>query len=231
MIAKELEITKILIPKESSIFCAAGMLLSDLKHDFVRTFHSSFKNDSFDISGLLSLVKELEQEGKKVLIGENIPLEKRNYFFSLDLRYVGQYHEVNVAVSNEMIKSFDEAAIKEAFHNEHDRLYGYSLKKEETDVELVNLRMAAVGTTDKPTFKEEDYKGQDPIASFKRKRDVFIPAEMDFLSIPVYDGNSLGYGNQLKGPAIIEQVNTTIFVPPDYEIRCDQYGSYLLNLL
>ena len=230
MIAQELEIPKILVPKESSIFCAAGMLLSDLKHDFVRTFHSALTKNTFDKSRFVSLVQELEQEGEKVLLKENIPSEKRRYFFSLDLRYTGQYHEVNVNVGNETIKAFDVETIIDTFHNEHDRLYGYSLKNEETAVELVNIRMTAVGTTDKPAFREEAYKGKDPGASLKGKRDVFIPSAMDFLSTPVYDGNSLGYGNRFKGPAIIEQVNTTIFVPPAYEITCDQYGSYLLNL-
>jgi len=231
MIAKELEIPKILIPKESSIFCAAGMLLSDLKHDFVRTYHSLFSKDSIDVSRFLSLVQELEDEGEKVLVEEKIPPERRAYLFSLDLRYVGQYHEVNVEVSKETIEAFDEAAVKETFHTAHDRLYGYSLKKEGTDVELVNLRMTAIGTTEKPTFREEDYIGQDPSACLKGKRNVFIPSEMDFLSVQVYDGNRLGYGNRLRGPAIIEQVNTTIFIPPEYEIECDQYGSYLLTLL
>jgi len=230
MIARELEIPKLLIPKESSIFCAAGMLLSDLKHDFVRTYHCMFSQETTDVSRFLSYVQELEAEGEKILSTEKIPPENRSYRYSLDLRYVGQYHEVNVEVNRKQIEAFDESAIKETFHSLHDRLYGYSLK-EGTKVELVNLRMTAIGTTEKPVFRKGNYCGKDANDCIKGKRQVFIPSEMGFFSVAVYDGDHMGYGNCLRGPAIIEQVNTTIFIPPDYQIECDQYGSYLLSSL
>ncbi|RLG35138.1 hydantoinase/oxoprolinase family protein [Methanosarcinales archaeon] len=231
MIADELEIPEILVPKESSIFCAAGMLLSDLKHDFVRTYHCTFSKKVVDVPMFLSLAQELENEGEKILSAEHIPPGRRSYRFSLDLRYVGQYHEVNVEVDKEYIKAFDEDTIKDDFHNLHDRLYGYSLKEEGTDVELVNLRMTAVGKTEKPVFREEKYRGRDAKDCLKGKRRVFIPSEMDFSPVGVFDGDRMGYGNCITGPAIVEQVNTTIFVPPGYQIECDQYGSYLLSRL
>jgi N-methylhydantoinase A len=230
MIASELEIPKILIPKESSIFCAAGMLLSNLKHDFVRTYHCTFSQKGIDVPRFLSLAQTLEDEGDKVLSAERIPPESRSYSFSLDLRYVGQYHEVNVEVDKQHIKTFDEGAIKQAFHRLHDRLYGYSLKEEGTDVELVNVRMTAIGNTQKPVIREENCRGTDVRDYFKGQRQVFIPSEMDFMSVPVYDGDRMGYGNHLEGPAVIEQINTTVFVPPDFQIECDPYGSYLLTL-
>jgi N-methylhydantoinase A len=230
MIAHELEIPRILIPKESSIFCAAGMLLSDLKHDFVRTYHSLFSKDTMDLPKFFSLVKELEQEGDLVLSAENIPPERRSVDFSIDLRYLGQYHEVNVPVAAEDMKAFNEHAMKEAFHTHHDRLYGYSLKEEGREVELVNLRMTAVGVTEKPAFKKDAFRGADPSVSLKGKRGVFIPSVREHMPVEVYDGDTMGYGNAVKGPAVIEQVNTTIFVPPGCEVECDEYGSYLLTL-
>lgn len=231
MIASELEIPRILIPKESSIFCAAGMLLSDLKHDFVRTYPTLFSRQQIDVARLLSLIDELESEADRTLTLEGIPTERRIYRYSLDLRYVRQYHEVNVSVLREDLSAFNEEAMKDAFHAQHDRLYGYSLRQEGTDVELVNLRMTATGMTDKPTLKMETYKGRSPAACLKGKRPVFIPSQRDFMLVPVYDGNSMGYGQGMRGPAIIEQVNTTLFVPPEYELECDAYGSYLLNLV
>ena len=230
MIANELEITKILIPKESSIFCAAGMLLSDLKHDFVRTYHCTLSKDVMDVSRFLSLVKELEDEGETVLSGEKIPPERRSYLFSLDLRYIGQYHEVNVDVASEDIKTLNEKGIREAFHKKHDRLYGYSLREEDTDVELVNLRMTAIGITEKPRFRKEELRGKEPCDHLRGKKQVFIPREREYVTVEVYDGDRMGHGNCVHGPAIIEQVNTTIFVPPECQLECDAYGSYLLTL-
>jgi N-methylhydantoinase A len=147
------------------------------------------------------------------------------------MRYVRQYHEVNVFVTMEDLRTFNEEGMKGAFHSQHDRLYGYSLREEGTDVELVNLRMTAIGVTEKPTLKKEVFKGKNPIGCLKGTRPVFIPSQRDFMPVPVYDGNTMGYGHGMKGPAIIEQTNTTIFVPPEYEVECDAYGSYLLNLL
>jgi len=231
MIAHELEIPRILIPKESSIFCAAGMLLSDLKHDFVRTYHSLFSKETMDLSKFFSLLEDMEQEGERVLSAENIPPERRTFHFSMDLRYLGQYHEVNVPVPAEDIKAFNEQAMKQAFHSHHDRLYGYSLKEEGREVELVNLRMTAAGVTEKPAFRKDAFRGTDPSGCLKGGRPIFIPSAGEYMPVEVYDGDKMGYGNAVKGPAIIEQVNTTIFVPPGYEVECDEYGSYLLTLV
>jgi len=231
MIALELEISKILIPKESSIFCAAGMLLSDLKHDFVRSFHSYFSSESIEKGHWLSLIANLEAEGEKILSNEKIPKEKRHLQFFLDLRYIGQYHEVSVPVAMDDIKTMAFETMADGFHSEHNRLYGYDLKEEKTAVELVNIRMTAIGTTDKPAFRKEAFAGVDPSVALKGKRPVFNPSTMDFTSINIYDGNKMGFGNQLKGPAIIEQKNTTLFVPSMFEIECDQYGSFMMTII
>jgi N-methylhydantoinase A len=229
MIAAELEITKILIPKESSIFCAAGMLLSDLKHDFVRSYHCLFSREAMDIEMFIGLVRDLESEGDAVLSAEGIDAEQKRFRFSLDLRYVGQYHEVNVEAGVEDLYGFNDQKIRTAFHGEHNRLYGYDLQEEGTPVELVNIRMSAVGVTRKPEFRKEPHRGEDAAECLKGVRPVFIPREQEFRKVEVYDGNRMGYGHRLEGPAIIEQVNTTIFVPPDYSVACDPYGSYLME--
>lgn len=231
LIAAELEIPEILIPKESSIFCAAGMLLSDLKHDFVRSYHTGFFDGVMDRDRFLGLVRELEREGNAVLASEGIPPEERCFRFSLELRYVGQYHEVTVDVEVEDVRTLNQERIRRGFHREHNRLYGYDLEKEGTEVELVNLRMSAVGLTDKPAFREEPFQGEDPSDCFKKTRPVFLPNQEDYRDVPVYDGNRMGHGHRLQGPAVIEQVNTTIFVPGGWSLACDPFGSYVLRVM
>ncbi len=231
MIAAELEISRILIPKESSIFCAAGMLLSDLKHDFVRSYHCPFDREVIDVPWFRELVRGLEAEGEGVLSAEGIGPGQRRFRFSLDLRYVGQYHEVNVEAEAEDLHGFNDQAIRAAFHREHNRLYGYDLREEGTQVELVNIRMSAIGITQKPEFREEPHRGADPAGCLKGTRPVFIPRDRGYRDVKVYDGNRMGHGNRLEGPAVIEQINTTILVPPGYSVSCDQYGSYLMAAL
>jgi N-methylhydantoinase A len=230
MIALELEIPKILIPKESSIFCAAGMLFSDLKHDYVRTYHTVFSRDAADINRLIHLVKEMEDEGHAILKKEKIPQNNHLIEYSFDMRYLGQYHEVNIKVDKRHIWEFDNKGVSDIFHFEHDRLYGYSLRKEGTPIELVNIRVTAIGITEKPALQEESHQDTDVIRHLKGSRRAYLPSERDYREVNIYDGMKMGYGNHLAGPVIIEQVNTTIFVPPEYTVDCDAYGSYILSL-
>jgi len=231
MIALELEIPKILIPKESSIFCAAGMLFSDLKHDYVRTYHTIFSKDNTDINRLIGLLKEMEDEGHAIINKEKISEDNHRIEYSLDMRYLGQYHEVNIRITKEHILEFDTESISNIFHYEHDRLYGYSLRKEGTRIELVNVRATAVGITEKPGLQEESYQGPDATRYLKGSRLAYLPSEKDYGEVDIYDGMKMGYGNHLAGPVIIEQVNTSIFVPPEYIVDCDAYGSYMLRLI
>jgi N-methylhydantoinase A len=227
-IAHELEIPVMIVPKESSIFCAAGMLMSDLKHDFVRTYATFI--DNIDKKKFKKLVKEMEKEGESLLKSEKIPKAKIQYIYSLDMRYKKQYHEVTVPVTKKEIEGGKFASMIAKFHPQHDKLYGYHLKTEGTPVELINIRLTCIGKTDKPRFQKEKYDGPNPKKAFKKKRKAYIPSARKFQQIPVYDGFKLKYGNLVKGPAIIEQVNTTTFVTPEYSVAVDKFGSYTMYL-
>lgn len=227
-IALELEIPLVIIPKESSIFCAAGMLLSDLKHDFVRTYHSHFPN--IDKDRFKSLITEMEVEGETILKSEEIREERILYVYSCDVRYAGQFHEVNVVISKEEVVGVDLDSISKKFHIAHDQLYGYSLKERGGIPELINIRITCVGETEKPKLKEELYQGEDSTRALKGERKIFIPQKRQFETVNIFDGGKMGHGNTLSGPGIIEQPTTTILVPPEYNLICDRFGSYIIYL-
>jgi N-methylhydantoinase A len=228
MIALELEIPFMIIPKESSIFCAAGMLMSDLKHNFVRTYSCIL--DAMDQDKFKAIFSDMEKDAAALLKEEKIPPEDIEYVYSLDMRYLKQYHELNVVISRHDIESCDETGIAGKFHPEHSRLYGYSLEKERTPIELINMRLIGIGKVKKPAFIREEHAGEDPSSSLKNKRKVWLPSARTFEEIPVYDGAKLRYGNKVEGPTIIEQTNTTTFVSPEYNVLCDKYGSYSMYL-
>ncbi len=228
MIALELEIPVMIVPKESSIFCAAGMLMSDLKHNFVRTYSTLL--EEIDAKKFRSLFHEMEREATELLKSENLSEESIQHIYSLDMRYVKQYHEVNVKVTKEELGKGDVDSMVDKFHPEHNRLYGYSLEKEGTPVELINLRLSSIGKTVKPKFREEEYDQENPSEALKKKRKIYLPHKKAFEEVPVYDGHKLRYGNKIEGPAIIEQVNTTTFVTPEYNVLCDKFGSYTMYL-
>ena len=225
-IALELGIPVILIPRESSIFCAAGMLRSDLKHDYVKTYPTRL--DRMDAAAFRARFEEMRAEGMGVLKSEGIAEDRVTLHLALDLRYVRQYHEVGVEITWEEAMKADPAVFAGKFHPQHDALYGYSLADKGTPVEMINMRLTAVGRTDKPNLLPEAMDGADPGKAFKRNRRVYIPGEKKFREIPVYDGMKLAYGNRFSGPAIIEQVNTTSFVSPEFKVIVDKFGTYTL---
>ncbi len=228
MIAKELEIPIMIIPKESSIFCAAGMLMSDLKHDFVRTYPTLLEN--VNRGKFKDLFRKMKREGAELLASEGIQEGFIEYRISLDLRYVKQYHEVNVQIEEQEIEAVNFNTLSRRFHHQHGKLYGYSLEDEDKPIELINLRVVCVGKTKKPQFQRETYAGADPSWAHKGTRSVFLTNEKIFQEVDVYDGAKLRFGNQIIGPAIVEQVNTTAFVTPEYSLMVDAYGSYTMYL-
>ena len=225
-IAQALSIPEILVPRESSIFCAAGMLRSDLKHDFVRTYPTTL--DALDVPKFQALYAEMKAEGDKLLAEEMIPAERISYALQLDLRYIRQYHEVSVNLTFDDVARGDLAEVATRSHQAHDALYGYSLEDRGTPVELINMRLTAVGETGKPKLLSQPYTGPDPASALKRSRSVYVPSAKAFQEVPVYDGFALTYGMRLNGPCVIEQVNTTTFVTPEFSVVVDTLGTYTI---
>jgi N-methylhydantoinase A len=228
MIALELENPVLIVPRESSIFCAAGMLMSDLKHNFVRTYAVLLQDADPQIFG--QLFHEMKRSGKQLLMEEGIPESDIEYRYSLDLRYVKQYHEVEVEVTAQEVDRFDIDAMAKRFHPAHNMLYGYSLEDQGTPVELINMRLVCTGKTEKPVFQQQKYAGEDPSRAYKRHRKAYLPTKKAFQEVPVFDGLALQFGNRIEGPAIVEQVNTTTFVASQFNVMTDRYGSFTMYL-
>ncbi len=249
MIARELEMPFFIVPRESSAFCASGMLLSDLRHDFVRSCVSRW--DKIAPPELRNIVREMIAAGQKTLAGEGIAPEKSFFEIRVDLRYVKQYHEVSIAVSPldlgigevqmARAKSFrievpgrpvegklNAEAVMALFHEEHNRLFGYSLKDEKTPVELVNIRLQAIGETVKPVFSRAQKIEGDERHVLKGTRKALVPERGIFCEVKVYDASKLGIGATVEGPAILEQPTTTIVVSADFDMVVDSFGSYVV---
>ena len=145
----------------------------------------------------------------------------------MDLRYLGQYHEVNVEVPRELIRRGQWHSVRGLFHARHDQLYGYALREEGTAVELLNLRLTAIGVTAKPRLVREPRRR---VKALKGKRPVYLPGRKAFARVPVHDGDRLGHGTRLAGPAIIESVNTSILVPEDWAADYDAFGNCILSV-
>src|SRR5512140_170596 len=229
MIARELGIRRIVVPREASIFCASGMLRTDLQHDFVRSYSTILSRAGVDRGHLCKLLDAMTDEANDVLASEGIAAPHRRFVHTVDLRYLGQYQEVSGETTAAQLRDGAWDAIREAFHDRHDRLFGYALREDDAVVELVSVRISALGSTDKPPPVNEPLS--DPGVGHLRKgqRSVYQPESGDFAQTPVYDGDRLRHGNRLEGPAIVEKVTTSIFVPAGFTLAVDSVGSCVLE--
>uniref|UniRef100_Q07LN2 5-oxoprolinase (ATP-hydrolyzing) n=1 Tax=Rhodopseudomonas palustris (strain BisA53) TaxID=316055 RepID=Q07LN2_RHOP5 len=228
LICSELSIPLQIVPSSSSVLCAFGMLLSDLRHDFVRTFVSRL--DAVDWPALDATIAQMRGEGDRMLAEERVPTAQRSFAVRLDCRYVKQYHEVSFIAPWDAIKAQSALEIAAIFHAEHRRLFGYSLDSEKTPIELINVRLQAIGTTDKAAYAEVAFAGVDATHALKGRRDVYVPEISRFESVPVYDGHRLRHGARIAGPAIVESVTTAVFVSADYDGVVDRYRSFVVHL-
>src|SRR5690606_28780331 len=132
-----------------------------------------------------------------VLSSEGIAEQQRRYVYALDLRYLGQYQEVLVEVPLDDLQNGNWEAVKTAFHDRHDQLFGYALREETAVVELVSIRMSALGDTEKPKSIPQPVSDTDVNTFLKGHRAVYQPDTGDFSDTPVYDGDKLQHGHEV----------------------------------
>jgi N-methylhydantoinase A len=226
VICNDLDIALQIVPRESSVLCASGMLMGDLRHDFVRTFVDRFPDLQWQ--KLNALIAEMIGNGDRTLGSENIAPDRRQHAVTLDCRYLKQYHEVSFAVPLAAIGQRDATAILRLFHDEHNRLFGYALEQEGTPVEIVNVRVQSIGMTEKLEPIGQTFAGADASAARKSERSAYVFETEKFATIPVFDGHRLQFGNRIAGPALVEMVTTTALVSANYDAISDQYGSLLM---
>jgi N-methylhydantoinase A len=222
-IAAELEVALLLVPRESSIFCAAGMLMCDFQHDAVRATAAPLGElHGAEVGRTLDA---LAAEGRETLHGEGVADEAISFAASLDLRYAGQWHELEVQLPWEPGEAPDLAAMTDAFHAEHDRTFGYS--SPDSTIECLALRLSARGETQKPDLGEMDEMSSgapDPVTH----RLTWSARSRAMVDTPVYDGHGLSAGFEAAGPAIVELATTTIVVPEGFDLLVDRRGSFVL---
>jgi N-methylhydantoinase A len=181
--------------------------------------------ERIDRKRLGEIVGALRADARRALDAEGIAPGTAVITLGCDVRYVGQYHELAVPWLVDEVENADLTGVAKRFHDIHDRLYGYALP--EAPLELVNVRAAVVALTPKPPLPGVA-PGQASDA-LRSHRPVWIAEERAFLAAPVYDGDALGSGARLPGPAIVELPTTTVVLGPGWRCETDRHGSFLLE--
>jgi N-methylhydantoinase A len=225
MIALELEIPVVIIPRLSSVFCALGMLLADLRHDFVRSFSSLWS--SFDVAAARAHLEAMVERGMEALEHEGVAPAERAAFAAADLRYLGQHHEVTVTFAVSDLTGPGLAGIEQAFHRRHEELYGFASPGRQ--LEVVNLHATVVGRRPERLLGAASAAASRGPAPEKGLRDAYVPSTGRLERVPVYDADLLQPGQRLRGPVIVEESTTTVVVPEGFAAELDRSGSFVLQ--
>ncbi|MFX0090017.1 MAG: hydantoinase/oxoprolinase family protein [Candidatus Hodarchaeota archaeon] len=221
---EDLGFVSCIIPVAPGLFSAHGLLVTDIGHDYSMTYLS--RTDSIEIKLLNNCFTKLERQGFEDLIREGIASNQILISKTIDMRYVGQSYELNIDVANEAIDESVLRTLEERFHQVHEERYGYSAKGEPTEV--VNLRLAATGPTKPLRMKKRSKKGKDASRAKKFKREVYFEKEDEKVKCEVYDRYKLDPGNEIYGPAVIEQGDTTTLIQPNQMAKVDSYDQLII---
>jgi N-methylhydantoinase A len=172
------------------------------------------------------LYGKIEHEGIKHLEADGFARNDIVVKRSMEMRYVGQVHECTVDIGTFEINAKSIAKVKEAFHKRHEELYTYS--ERHNAVEVVNIESTVFGRIAKPKLPKYG-KGAAPKQTLKGHRKAIFEPSGKVTSTPIYDGEKLGAGARIAGPAIIEEVTTTIVIEPGWTAVLDATGSYVIT--
>jgi N-methylhydantoinase A len=202
-----------------------GMLVTDIRHEFVAT--RRLRLDALPPAALDALFADFVAEGDARLTRDGVPPADRRMLRSADLRYHGQSFELSVTVPPGPLSAADLERLRTEFHRSHERAYGYAAPDD--PVELVNLRLAAVGVTPKPRRAPLPDGERSAAAAIKGRRDVWFAEVSGFRPTAVLDRGKLLRGNVIEGPAIVEEHDASTLVHPGWTATVDEHANLALR--
>ncbi len=226
-VAREIGIRKVIIPRAPGHFSAFGMLFSDLRYDYVRTWFTKLAAMSFE--AFEAAFTQLEAEGRAAIAASSIKPNEIVIQRALDMRYVGQEHSVSVDIPEELFRTQDRAAIKQAFDAVHLQRYGTSAPTE--PAEIASLRTTVTGMLAKPAMERIAVGEATPIAAARSgARPAYFDAIGAFVATPTYVRARLLAGNRIEGPALIEEHASTTVVLPGDSLEVDAMGNLVITI-
>ena len=221
-IARELSVPRVIIPPMPAHFSAFGMLLADLKHDYVQTFVRELAETSG--AEIAAAFASLERSAIETLTEEGAGRGQILLRRFLDMRYRGQEYTLPVPIMEDLGAITDFGAIRSRFDQLHQEHYGHSAPKE--PVMMVNLRLSALGKTDNslpftvaPRDEDRDERGRRPV--------IFESQPVD---CPIYLRSGFRAGDRLDGPAVIEEIGATILIYPGDKMQVNESGHLVIDL-
>ncbi|UYG95351.1 hydantoinase/oxoprolinase family protein [Cytobacillus firmus] len=223
-LAKELGVKKVIVPIASSVFSAWGMLMTDLRHDYIQTYIRRL--NQLDPSELNKEWNSIETQALKQYQEEGVSEEDVLFTRFADIRYLGQEHTVKVPVPNGEWSEETISEVVERFGDLHEQHYTFKL--EGTPTEIVNLHLTAFGKVLKPELKRLTSTSRDAQEAYKETRPVYFEGS-GWVETKVYYRSLFGQGMKISGPAIVEEPSASTVIYPDQSLTVDEYGNLIIE--
>ena len=221
-VARQLQVEKVYIPASAPVLSAYGMLSSDIKYDFFRSYPVSL--DRLDLSELRAILEELESQGRDKLLNQGVSPDAVEMHYSADMRYLDQIYEVTVPLPDPSLPDPEFlSAWASNFHQRYEELYSYS--QQDQEVRLITLRVTAVGRL--PRIAQPDRAADTGATSPLGSRRVFLG---EWHEAPAYSIDTLPVGAEIHGPAVLESDFTTVMVWPGDTVSIDRMGGIQLRV-
>lgn len=223
-LAKELNIRKVVVPIAAPVFSAWGMLMTDVRHDYIQT--NIRRMNEVKAEELNSMWESLVAQADEQFAREGIGKENVVYSFIADMRYMGQEHTVKVKVPPLPWTEETKEEIINRFHDTHEHFYTFRLP--DTPTEIVNLHLVAYGRLTKPELAEIAPHEGDVKEAVKEVRKVYFTDD-GWMDTPIYDREALGSGVVLEGPVIVEEAAASTVVAKGQKLTVDTYGNLIIE--
>ena len=224
-LAMEMEVPTTVVPSSPGTTSAWGLLASDIKHEYSATLIRPAQDADPDELG--KSFRQLESEGHAALERDGIAPEEMSFQRQSDMRYVGQSYELAVPVISGEISRNTIGELIDRFHREHRRAYGFDAPDE--PVQFVNLRVSAIGKILKPALGSVSSNATGVGQSREATRPVYFAEANGYVDCPIYNRYRLGNGDVVKGPAVVEEMDSTTVVHPQWQARVDRFGNLLMT--
>jgi N-methylhydantoinase A/oxoprolinase/acetone carboxylase beta subunit len=222
-LAGELGIPRVLVPSHPGILSALGVAIADVVKDYSRTV--MLRGGDLDKIRLEEEFHGMEQQARAELMDEALPVDSMTARRFIDVRYVGQSFELTVDCPSLSGRGDLRRSISREFYAAHLQRFGYADRA--LPIEVVNLRLKLELPVDKPQLEPSPFAGVDVAhAAIGATEVVFADGPM---VTTLYDRGGLETGNQIAGPALLLQLDTTIVVPPGWQGYVDAFGNLLLE--
>ena len=213
-LALSLSIPVILVPKNAGTLSAFGMLISDVVKSYSQTI--LLKVESTTYQRLKKRFEVMEEHAYEEMAREGFKPEEIFFQRTVDMRYEGQSYEINVPFDEQFLENFNQTYVQR---------FGYL--NSENIIEVVNLRLNAIASPQKPSFYREYIHDPDSSRAFIHKSTFVISGNLE--EVPVYNRDLLRHGNVINGPAIIVEYSATTFIPFGFVCHTDEYGNLLIK--